>query len=139
MDLGSLPLWHDFDTSLPPDLNRSSPSAPPSLTQSASSIHSLTKPGLTQVGASPFRSPPTLLHLAIASGNAGTLQLLLHNLDISTSKKDAAGYTPLQRAVMGGRTDLVAILLEYGADLASDDEISELNLDADMGDMELAR
>jgi ankyrin repeat protein len=61
----------------------------------------------------------SLLHLAVASGNADTLRLLLQNLDISTDSKDAFGYTALERAVLQGRTDLVAILLDHAR---SDDE-----------------
>jgi hypothetical protein len=66
----------------------------------------------------------SLLHLAVASGNADTLRLLLRNFDMSIDMRDAAGYTPLERAVLYGFADLVAILLEHGIDVASEDEVA---------------
>ncbi|KAH8724223.1 hypothetical protein GQ44DRAFT_708830 [Phaeosphaeriaceae sp. PMI808] len=73
----------------------------------------------------------SLLHLAVAAGNADTLRLLLQDLALPVNKRDQAGYTPLQRAVMSGRTDLVTVLLEGGAGAATDDE-SDWSLDADL-------
>ena len=64
----------------------------------------------------------SLIHLAVAAGNANTLRLLLQDLTLPLNKRDHAGYTPLQRAVMSGRTDLVTVLLEHGAGTATDDE-----------------
>jgi ankyrin repeat protein len=49
---------------------------------------------------------------------------------MSTNQRDAAGYTPLERAVLYGYTDLVAIFLDHGMDAASDDEVSELSKSA---------
>ncbi|KAK6086188.1 hypothetical protein SCUP515_00548 [Seiridium cupressi] len=59
-----------------------------------------------------------LLHLAIESGHLDTLRLLLQRFDISINAKDSSGYTALQRAVILGRTDMVSILLEHGADIS---------------------
>lgn len=56
-----------------------------------------------------------LLHFAIASGQLDTLRLLLQRYDININGRDSAGYTPLQRAVSNGRTDMAAVLLEHGA------------------------
>lgn len=68
----------------------------------------------------PCASPPhehtNLLHLAVASGNADTLRLVLENIDIATDVRDALGFTALERAVLQGRTDLVAVLLDHGVD-----------------------
>jgi len=44
-----------------------------------------------------------------------TLRLLLLRPDVDINGKDHAGYTSLQRAVMCGRTDMAAMLLERGA------------------------
>lgn len=57
----------------------------------------------------------SLLHLSIAAGHADVLQLLLQKTKIGIDQRDSAGFTPLQRAVMSGRTDMVMTLLEHGA------------------------
>ncbi|KAH8695210.1 hypothetical protein BGW36DRAFT_462834 [Talaromyces proteolyticus] len=57
-----------------------------------------------------------LIHIAIARGTFNTLRLLLKTYPISVNRRDRAGYTPLQRAVINGRTDMVALLIEHGAD-----------------------
>ncbi|KAJ2972880.1 hypothetical protein NUW58_g9086 [Xylaria curta] len=62
-----------------------------------------------------------LLHFAIAGGNIGTLELLLQRRDVNINGKDNSGYTALQRAVMCGRTDMAALLLERGAAVEGDD------------------
>ncbi|CCF36479.1 hypothetical protein CH063_08046, partial [Colletotrichum higginsianum] len=69
----------------------------------------------------PLLPKPTvpLLHLSIASGQLDTLRLLLQRQDIAINCRDGSGFTPLQRAVMLGRTDMVALLLEHGADLSN--------------------
>ncbi|KAB8224744.1 hypothetical protein BDV33DRAFT_199416 [Aspergillus novoparasiticus] len=87
-------------------------------------------------GPSPSRGQTSLLHLAVASGNADTLRLLLRDYRMSTRKRDATGYTPLQRAVLCGRTDLVSILLEHGNDVAIDEEYTEPSKDAELGHTE---
>ncbi|KAK7754996.1 hypothetical protein SLS62_003080 [Diatrype stigma] len=56
-----------------------------------------------------------LLHFAIAGGHIDTLRLLLGRADINLNGRDSTGYTPLQRAVAHGRTDMAAMLLERGA------------------------
>ncbi|KAI0448874.1 hypothetical protein F5B21DRAFT_509718 [Xylaria acuta] len=62
-----------------------------------------------------------LLHFAIAGGNVETLRLLLLRHDVNINGKDNSGYTALQRAVMCGRTDMAAMLLERGASVEGDD------------------
>jgi hypothetical protein len=57
-----------------------------------------------------------IIHLAIARGNIDTLRLLLQDCHVSVNVRDRAGYTPLQRAVISGRTDMVALLIKHGAD-----------------------
>ncbi len=42
--------------------------------------------------------------------------MLLQRCTIPIDVRDAAGYTALQRAVQAGRGELVAMLLEFGAD-----------------------
>ncbi|KAI0158273.1 hypothetical protein GGR57DRAFT_41925 [Xylariaceae sp. FL1272] len=56
-----------------------------------------------------------LLHFAVAGGNTETLRLLLQRYDVNINGRDSCGYTALQRAVMCGRTDMAAMLLERGA------------------------
>ena len=63
----------------------------------------------------PDASEP-LIHLAIARGKIDTLRLLLQDCHISVNERDKAGYSPLQRAVISGRTDMVALLIDHGAD-----------------------
>ncbi|OTB01306.1 hypothetical protein M426DRAFT_75269 [Hypoxylon sp. CI-4A] len=54
-----------------------------------------------------------LLHFAVAGGHIDTLRLLLQRYDVNVNGRDTAGYTALQRAVMAGRTDMAAMLLEH--------------------------
>lgn len=58
-----------------------------------------------------------LIHLAITRGSVDALRLLLRNHPSSVNVRDKAGYTPLQRAVINGRTDLMSLLIEHNADL----------------------
>jgi ankyrin repeat protein len=67
------------------------------------------------------RPTESLLHLSIAGGHLEILKLLLQHVEISIDEKDSAGFTPLQRAVISGREDMVVILLEYGADVNGGD------------------
>ncbi|KAI1492595.1 hypothetical protein F5X96DRAFT_625826 [Biscogniauxia mediterranea] len=62
-----------------------------------------------------------LLHFAVAGGHIDTLRLLLQRCDVNINGRDNAGYTALQRAVMNGRTDMAAMLLERGAAVDADD------------------
>lgn len=62
-----------------------------------------------------------LLHFAVAGGHIDTLRLLLQRYDVNVNSRDSAGYTALQRAVMAGRTDMAALLLERGAIVDGDD------------------
>ncbi|KAK7960614.1 hypothetical protein PG996_011259 [Apiospora saccharicola] len=59
--------------------------------------------------------PTSLLHLAVAGGHVDTLRLLLQRLHPEAlNARDDRGHTALECAVMEGRTDLVALLLEHG-------------------------
>ncbi|KAE8422256.1 hypothetical protein BDV36DRAFT_291437 [Aspergillus pseudocaelatus] len=98
------------------------------------------KPGSekqSELSLSPSCGHPSLLHLAVESGNADTLHLLLRDYGMSTTRRHGAGYTPLQRAVLCGRTDLVSIFLEHGNDVAIDDEYAERSKDVDLDDRKL--
>ncbi|GKZ37905.1 hypothetical protein AbraIFM66950_009737 [Aspergillus brasiliensis] len=67
----------------------------------------------------PSRDPTAdepLIHIAISRGTIDTLRLLLMTYPISVNVRDRAGYTPLQRAVITGRTDMMKLLIEHGAD-----------------------
>ena len=66
-----------------------------------------------------------LVYHALASGNLETLRYLLAECHVSSNVRDSAGYTPLQRAVMAGRTDMVALLLNAGANIEDFDDLSE--------------
>ncbi|KAI1340435.1 hypothetical protein F5Y15DRAFT_423383 [Xylariaceae sp. FL0016] len=68
------------------------------------------------------QSPATLpeanapiLHLAVAGGHIDTLRILLKQSQVSVNVRDSSGYTPLQRAIINGHTDIVALLLKHGA------------------------
>lgn len=62
----------------------------------------------------PETSAP-LVHFAVASGSLDTLHVLLEHYDVDVQARDQIGYTPLQRAVASGRTDMVQTLLDHGA------------------------
>ena len=59
-------------------------------------------------------SNASLLHFAVAGGNIETLRLLLKYKPHLIGVRDADGYTPIQRAIMVRRTDMVALFLEHG-------------------------
>lgn len=68
----------------------------------------------------PRPAPDTpLLHLAISSGNCETMKMLLVDDDIFIDERDTAGFTALQRAVLLGKSDMVALLLKHGASVTS--------------------
>ncbi|KAH9894682.1 hypothetical protein F4778DRAFT_784108 [Xylariomycetidae sp. FL2044] len=79
----------------------------------------------TTSSSSPSSSFPEttapLLHFAVAGGHVDTLRLLLQRHDVNLNGRDHSGYTALQKAVMSGRTDMAAMLLERGAVVDADD------------------
>lgn len=88
---------------------------------------------LLEAGADPNAVQPTMgasydagctpFHIAVVSGRAGLIRLLLEKgANISSRKKDD-GETPLITAVRIGRTDIIGLMLEAGGDVnASDDD-----------------
>ncbi|KAI1323567.1 hypothetical protein F5Y16DRAFT_336442 [Xylariaceae sp. FL0255] len=72
-----------------------------------------------------------LLHFAVAGGNIETLRLLLQRYDVNINGRDNSGYTALQRAVMSGRTDIAAMLLERGATVDREDGWSAANAEVE--------
>ncbi|KAI0383617.1 hypothetical protein F5Y04DRAFT_28925 [Hypomontagnella monticulosa] len=90
------------------------------LTSAGSVVEGL--PDLQQHQGSSFpETTAPLLHFAVAGGHIDTLRLLLQRYDVNVNSRDNAGYTALQRAVMSGRTDMAAMLLEHGAVVDGDD------------------
>ena len=61
----------------------------------------------------------SLLHLAAAQGNTDILELLLSQAGLDVDARDAAGFTPLRRAVTSGQKEVVRTLLEFGADVSA--------------------
>ncbi len=61
-------------------------------------------------------SNASLLHFAVAGGQIETLKLLLQHQRVALDVQDSGGYTPIQRAIMLGRTDMVATLLQFGCE-----------------------
>ncbi|KAI1435270.1 hypothetical protein GGR50DRAFT_332311 [Xylaria sp. CBS 124048] len=58
-----------------------------------------------------------ILHLAVAGGHIDTLRIILKQCNVSVNVRDSAGYTPLQRAILNGHTDIVELLLKHGAEV----------------------
>ena len=74
--------------------------------------------GIETLGADagPLWSPDadaSLLHFAVAGGDIETLRLLLKHQPNMIEIRDSGGYTPIQRAIMIRRPDMVALLLEH--------------------------
>ncbi|PWW73028.1 ankyrin, partial [Tuber magnatum] len=66
----------------------------------------------------------TVLHLAAVSGSGRILELLLENgADGFVEERDMEGETPLHRAVRHGFRDMVALLLDRGADVSAQNYI----------------
>lgn len=61
-----------------------------------------------------------ILHLAVAGGHIDTLRIILKQCNVSVNIRDSAGYTPLQRAIIHGHTDIVELLLQHGAEVNMD-------------------
>jgi ankyrin repeat protein len=58
----------------------------------------------------------TLLHIAVGSGYAEAVKLLLDN-NANVNARDSLNGTPLHRAVQNGHVDVAKILIKYGADI----------------------
>jgi ankyrin repeat protein len=81
----------------------------------------------SNLSASNGRAPRSLpdanapiLHLAVAGGHIDTLRIILKQCNVSVNVRDSAGYTPLQRAIINGHTDIVELLLKHGAEVNMD-------------------
>ncbi|CAA9964189.1 Arp Ankyrin repeat [Pyrenophora teres f. maculata] len=59
------------------------------------------------------RQPTSLLHMAVAGNHVDTVKVLLRDSRVMIDEKDSEGYTPLQRAVTQGRSEIVKLLLEH--------------------------
>ncbi|KAF7563655.1 hypothetical protein G7046_g479 [Stylonectria norvegica] len=57
----------------------------------------------------------SLLHMAVAGNHIDTIKVLLQDERVMIDDKDSDGFTPLQRAVMHGRSEIVKLLLEHSA------------------------
>jgi hypothetical protein len=55
----------------------------------------------------------SLLHMAVAGNHVDTIKVLLQDERIKIDDVDGDGFTPLQQAVMHGRTEIVKLLLEH--------------------------
>lgn len=55
----------------------------------------------------------SLLHMAVAGNHIDTIKVLLQDERIIIDEKDSDGFTPLQRAVMHGKSEIVKLLLDY--------------------------
>jgi hypothetical protein len=127
--LQNMPLTHHNDTTTqsaesdqPWDISLWPWSPPPEAdTPKTQYRESRTPPTATCVSPTSVALQPrphtSILHLSIASGNCDILKMLLQADEIYIDEEDSAGYTPLQCAVMAGRADMVALLLEHGADI----------------------
>ncbi|KAH8693385.1 hypothetical protein GQ44DRAFT_744608 [Phaeosphaeriaceae sp. PMI808] len=62
------------------------------------------------------RPSTSLLHIAVAGNHIDTIKVLLQDERVVVDDEDSDGFTPLQRAVMNGRSEIVKLLLEYSAD-----------------------
>ncbi|KAI1814483.1 hypothetical protein GGS20DRAFT_585471 [Poronia punctata] len=89
-------------------------------------VRTQSDPNLSASNTSPGRAPRSLpdanapiLHLAVAGGHIDTLRIILKQCNVSVNVRDSAGYTPLQRAIINGHTDIVELLLKHGADTDS--------------------
>ncbi|RDW58846.1 hypothetical protein BP6252_13322 [Coleophoma cylindrospora] len=58
----------------------------------------------------------SLLHMAVAGNHIETIRVLLQDERVTIDDKDSDGFTALQQAVMLGRSEIVKLLLEFGAD-----------------------
>lgn len=57
----------------------------------------------------------SLLHIAVAGNHIDTVKVLLQDERVMIDEEDSDGFTPLQRAVMHGRSEIVKLLLEHSA------------------------
>lgn len=66
--------------------------------------------------ANKSRQSTSLLHMAVAGNHIDTIKVLLQDKRVMIDDKDSDGFTPLQQAVMHGRSEIVKLLLEHSAD-----------------------
>ncbi|PYH31563.1 uncharacterized protein BO87DRAFT_461328 [Aspergillus neoniger CBS 115656] len=104
-------VYYPFPPPSPPNVDPMLRSMPSNISDTQRRIAS----GCSLSSRDPEADEP-LIHIAISRGTIDTLQLLLMTYPISVNVRDRAGYTPLQRAVITGRTDMMKLLIEHGAD-----------------------
>ncbi|KAL7918576.1 hypothetical protein ACQKWADRAFT_303673 [Trichoderma austrokoningii] len=59
------------------------------------------------------RQSTSLLHMAVSGNHIDTIKVLLQDDRIMLDEKDSDGFTPLQQAVLQGKSEIVKLLLEY--------------------------
>jgi len=91
--------------------------SPPSSVNSTSRASVLLSRRIRRASTSEPGPSEPLVHLAVAGGQIEVLRFLLTSCQLSVNVRDSAGYTALQRAVMSGRTDMVALLIRAGANV----------------------
>lgn len=65
------------------------------------------------------RRSSSLLHMAVAGNHIETIKVLLQDDRVMIDDEDSDGLTALQRAVMGGKSEIVKLLLEHSANTGS--------------------
>ncbi|XP_067307871.1 ankyrin repeat and protein kinase domain-containing protein 1 isoform X2 [Pseudorasbora parva] len=87
-----------------------------------------------------FQDNNTLLHHTVASGDKGSVQMVL-DLGAQVNCQSAKGYTPLIVAVLRKFYEICSLLIEHGADvnLSDDDQWTPLHFAVQTGDDRTAR
>ncbi|KAG4443873.1 hypothetical protein IFR05_000639 [Cadophora sp. M221] len=65
--------------------------------------------------ANKSRQSISLLHMAVSGNHIDTIKVLLQDERVVVDSKDSDGLTPLERAVMQGRSEIVKLLLAHSA------------------------
>lgn len=83
---------------------------------------------LVQHGADPccVHSEESPLHRAAKSGKSSFAKFLLHCPDVDVNALDAKGNTPLHFAMMRKETEMVRVLIDYGADTGKIGTVQEI-------------
>ncbi|KAF2148615.1 hypothetical protein K461DRAFT_316377 [Myriangium duriaei CBS 260.36] len=105
-----------WDVSWNPNEFTAEPCVNPTMQAFGTFLHLPTLPHVTETGQV-AETRQLVLHLAITSGHCDILRMLLAVDEVDMNERNRAGSNPLQFAIISGKTDMVAILLEHGADI----------------------